>query len=80
MIYRRTKLQNVLTEFREQIIKKEIPTQLDPAQRSQRAKTFLEDKLFPYGRAFEQIATGSYESTSGAERVNELFPLAYDDR
>jgi hypothetical protein len=73
MIYRRTKLQNVLTEFREQIIKKEIPPLMNPTERGQRAKTFLEQKLFPYGRAFEQIATATYESTSGAERINELF-------
>jgi hypothetical protein len=73
MIYRRTKLQNILTEFRENIIKREIPPQGDHALRSQQAKAFLEGKLFPYGRAFEQISTGGYESIGGAERINELF-------
>ena len=38
MIHRRTKLQNLLTEFREQIIKKEIPTSLDTEQRGRAVK------------------------------------------
>lgn len=73
MIYRRTKLQNLLTEFREQIIKKEVPTNLTAEQRGLAARAFLERKLFPYGVAFEQIATASYQSTGGADRLNEIF-------
>ena len=72
MIYRRTKLKNVLAEFRDQIIKKEIPV-ADAAQRGAAAKNFLVQKLFPYGRAFRTVATASYESTSGPDRLNELF-------
>lgn len=72
MIYRRTKLQNVLSEFREHVIKKEIPTQLEPEQRTKHTKAFL-DKLFSYGFAFQQLVTSSYESTLGAESINELF-------
>ncbi len=73
MIYRRTKLQNLLTEFREQIIKKEVPTTLTAEQRGVAARKFLEHKLSPYGAAFERIATASYQSTVGADRLNELF-------
>jgi hypothetical protein len=74
MIYRRTKLKNVLTEFRDQIIKKELPgADADAAQRSAATKSFLVQTLFPYGRAFKTLATASYESTSAPDRLNELF-------
>jgi hypothetical protein len=37
------------------------------------AKNFLVQKLFRYGRAFDTVATASYESVSGPDRLNELF-------
>ena len=46
MIYRRTKLQNLLTEFREQIIKKEIPSNLSAEQRGPAATAFSSVSCF----------------------------------
>lgn len=62
-IHRKQKLrESVLKEFREYVIK-EIS---DP-------KKLIDDVLLPYADAFAIIQTASYQSTHGAEAVNEML-------
>ena len=63
MIYRKQKgRESVLKEFREYVAK--------PARDS---KTLIDDVLIPFAGAFATIQTASYESTAGAEQVNQLL-------
>lgn len=62
MIYRKAKLAGtVLDEYRKHI----LPT-VDKAQ-------FIDRVVLPYAEAYELIRTASYESSTGAEDVNELL-------
>ncbi len=63
MIYRKQKgRESVLKEFREYVVK--------PVDDSKR---LIDDVLIPFADAFATIHTASYESTAGAEQVNQLL-------
>lgn len=63
MIYRKVKAkETILKEFREFVIKK-----------VGNAKTLINDVLIPFADAFATIQTASYESTAGAEQVNQML-------
>lgn len=63
MIYRKAKAkETILKEFREFVIKK-----------VGNAKTLINDVLIPFADAFATIQTASYESTAGAEQVNQML-------
>lgn len=63
MIHRKQKgRESVLKEFREYVVK--------PVGDS---KKLIDDVLIPYADAFSIIQTASYESTEGAERINQML-------
>jgi len=62
MILRRTKLENLLDEYKKYIV---------PAGTN--AANFIDNVLLPYGDSYEQIKTETYQSTAGAASVNELL-------
>ncbi|MFH1744057.1 MAG: DUF262 domain-containing HNH endonuclease family protein [bacterium] len=63
MIYRKQKgRESVLKEFREYVVKPDGDS-----------KKLIDDVLMPLAGAFATIRTASYESTAGAEQVNQLL-------
>jgi hypothetical protein len=63
MIFRRAKAkETILKEFREFVIKKVSDS-----------KALINDVLIPFADAFATIQTASYESTAGAEQVNQML-------
>lgn len=63
MIFRRAKAkETILKEFREFVIRKVSDS-----------KALINDVLIPFADAFATIQTASYESTAGAEQVNEML-------
>ena len=62
-IFRKTKAkETILKEFREYVIKSVGDS-----------RKLINDVLIPYADAFTTIQTASYESTAGAEQVNEML-------
>ncbi len=62
-IFRKTKAkETILKEFREYVIKSVGDS-----------KKLIKDVLIPFADAFTTIQTASYESTAGAEQVNEML-------
>jgi hypothetical protein len=63
MIFRRAKAkESILKEFREFVIKKVADS-----------KSLIDDVLIPFADAFATIQTASYQSTAGAEQVNQML-------
>jgi hypothetical protein len=63
MIFRKAKAkESILKEFREFVIKKVGDS-----------KAIIDDVLIPFADAFSTIQTASYQSTSGAEHVNQML-------
>ena len=63
MIHRKQKgRESVLKEFREYVVKSVNDS-----------KKLIEDVLIPYADAFSIIQTASYESTAGADQVNQML-------
>jgi hypothetical protein len=63
MIFRKAKAQEtILKEFREFVIKKVADSKL-----------LINEVLIPFADAFATIQTASYESTAGAEQVNQML-------
>ena len=62
MIYRKTKLaETVLDEYKKHILP------------HQKAADFIDKVIIPYGDAYETIKTASYQSSTGADAVNEML-------
>ncbi len=61
MVYRKTKVRNVLTEFRDYIRPADNP------------EGFVDDTLLPFARAFGDVRNASYESTSNADQINAML-------
>lgn len=61
MVHRKTKVRNVLTEFREYIRPDQYP------------QSFIDDTLLPMANAFGDIRNASYESTTNSDEINELL-------
>ena len=63
MIFRKAKAKEmILKEFREFVIKKVSDS-----------KSLINDVIIPFADAFATIQTSSYESTAGAEKVNQML-------
>ncbi len=68
MIYRKAKPQDtVLKEFRDYV----WPTR--DTQQALKAKEFIDRVLIPFANAFSDIKDMDYESTNGAEKVNNIL-------
>ena len=66
MIYRKDKLRSTLEkEFQSHVFLDDL--------NSNRAISFVDEKLVPYANAYEIVSRASYESTEGAENVNALL-------
>lgn len=61
MIRRKTKVRNVLTEFRDYIRPADNPEQ------------FVDDTLLPFAHAFGDVRNASYESTTNSDQINALL-------
>jgi hypothetical protein len=61
MMYRKTKVRNALTEFKEYIRPADKP------------EAFVDDTLLPLAHAFEDILNASYESVNNADQINALL-------
>ena len=61
MLYRKTKVRNALTEFKEYIRPADTP------------EAFVDDTLLPLANAYEDILDASYENQYGADQINALL-------
>ena len=65
MIYRKEKLRGTLQkEFQDHVLGDLTP---------EKAMQFVDDVLEPYARVYQTVSRASYESSEGAEKVNELL-------